>query len=118
MRQFLQMLAVLAVVLCGTALVRSEEPKPKSVRVLPNGDEIHCYGTYCQRFPAAQAVLSRVVESVPTPADIRTRPAELVGTASPPQPVRSVLLNPVQATRNTVQAVRSGKPVRRLLIRR
>lgn len=66
MRPFMQMLAVLAVVLCGAVLAKGEQPK--SVRVLANGDEIHCYGSYCKRLPAAQAVLPRVVESVPTPA--------------------------------------------------
>lgn len=104
MRPFMQMLAVLAVVLCGAVLAKGEQPK--SVRVLANGDEIHCYGSYCKRLPAAQAVLPRVVESVPTPADIRTRPVELIGVASPAYPMRIVLINPVQSTRNTVQAVR------------
>jgi hypothetical protein len=117
MRPFMQMLAVLAVVLCGAMLAKGEEI-PKSVRVLPNGDEIRCYGTYCKRFPAAQAVLSRVVESVPTPADIIEKPTETIGVASPAQPLKSVLSNPMQATRNTVQAVRTGKPVRRLIFRR
>lgn len=61
--------------------------EPKSVRHFADGSRIECYGTYCKRFPAA----AKVIDAIPTPADIATKPVEPVKITSQP---KSVLVKP------------------------
>ena len=98
MRPFLMILLFIV----PLAPLANAEDQPRKVTIRPDGSRVECYGGFCRIIPAA---VGKVIDAIPTPADIREKPIEAVSVASPVQ-VKSVLVSPVQATKNVVHSVR------------
>lgn len=98
-------------VLCHLA---NAEDQPRKVTYRADGSRVECYGGFCRVIPAT---VGKIIDAIPTPADVREKPAEAVSVAVPVQ-VKSVLVTPVQATKNTVQVWQQRKPLLRFIFPR
>lgn len=110
MRTWILILLFVAV-LCHMA---QADDQPRKVTYRADGSRVECYGGFCRVIPAA---VGKIIDAIPTPADVREKPVEVVSVAYPVE-VKSVLVSPVQSTKNVVQSVRYGKPVRRFFFGR